>query len=196
MCGYKVVNAAGLFAPVVAAQLFDGHAQAANVPTPVFAKGNYYRLSGQSPFSRLVYPVPDPSGAGLGVHATIDLGGQTRFGPDVEWLDLNWHQGWPDRHQDRSLVIEDQYHVNPRRADSFYQEVRKYWPGLKDGALESDYSGIRPKLRPAGHPASDFVLQGPSQHGVSGLVNLLGIESPGLTASLALAELVVSKLSK
>ena len=192
----EVVNAAGLCAPVVASMLLDGQTQVDCIPEPYFAKGNYYRLSGcRSPFSRLVYPVPDPTGAGLGVHATIDLGGQTRFGPDVEWLTLDWHGGrWPNDHEERAALIEEQYEVDPRRADSFYDEVRKYWPGLPDNALEADYSGIRPKLRPVGEPASDFVLQGVDKHGMRGVVNLLGIESPGLTACLALADLVVQEL--
>jgi L-2-hydroxyglutarate oxidase LhgO len=137
-------------------------------------EGNYFSLAGRSPFSRLVYPVPEPGG--LGVHISIDLAGQARFGPDVEW-------------------IEDiAYDVDPRRADGFYAEVRRYWPGLRDGALQPAYSGIRPKLGPAGTPAADFVVEGPEDHGVPGLVNLFGIESPGLTASPAIAACVVAKL--
>ena len=160
-----VVNAAGLTAPSVARRI-EGF-PAGKVPPEFYAKGNYYSLAGRSPFSRLVYPVPEPGG--LGVHVTIDLGGQARFGPDVEWID---HIG---------------YDVDPRRADRFYAAIRRYWPGLPDGALAPGYSGIRPKIAGPKDPAPDFVVQGPADHGVAGLVNLFGIESPGLTASLALA---------
>ena len=139
------------------------------MPPSYFAKGNYFSLTGRSPFSRLIYPVPEAGG--LGVHLTIDLGGQARFGPDVQWT-LS-----PD-----DLVVE------PSRGDAFYAEVRKYWPELRDGSLRPDYAGIRPKIRPPGEPAGDFVIQGPVTHGIAGLVNLFGIESPGLTASLAIAE--------
>jgi L-2-hydroxyglutarate oxidase LhgO len=167
-----VVNAAGLGAQAVAGSISG--IPAARVPPLHYAKGNYFSLAGRSPFSRLVYPVPEPGG--LGVHISIDLAGQARFGPDVEW-------------------IEDiAYDVDPRRADGFYAEVRRYWPGLRDGALQPAYSGIRPKLGPAGTPAADFVVEGPEDHGVPGLVNLFGIESPGLTASPASAACVVAKL--
>ena len=140
------------------------------VPAEYYAKGNYFTLTGRSPFSRLIYPVPVPGG--LGVHLTMDLGGQAKFGPDVEWID----------------AIE--YQVDPRRSDSFYAAVRRYWPDLKDGALQPGYAGIRPKIVPRGAPAQDFVVQGPRDHGVAGLINLFGIESPGLTASMALADYV------
>jgi len=167
-----VVNAAGLGAQAVASSIAG--IPAARVPPLHYAKGNYFSLAGRSPFSRLVYPVPEPGG--LGVHISIDLAGQARFGPDVEW-------------------IEDiAYDVDPRRADGFYAEVRRYWPGLRDGALQPAYAGIRPKLGPAGTPAADFVVEGPEDHGVPGLVNLFGIESPGLTASPAIAACVVAKL--
>ncbi|MFK8079604.1 MAG: NAD(P)/FAD-dependent oxidoreductase [Granulosicoccus sp.] len=136
----------------------------------VMSKGNYFSLSMKSPFSRLVYPVPEEGG--LGVHLTIDLAGRARFGPDVE-----------------PVVCED-YAVNPARADGFAVAIRKYWPELPDNALHPDYSGIRPRVRSGGELYSDFILQGPAQHGLSGLVNLLGIESPGLTAALAIAETV------
>ena len=136
-----------------------------------YAKGNYFTLSGRSPFSRLIYPVPVPGG--LGVHLTVDLGGQARFGPDVEWIDTL------------------DYTVDPSRSDSFYAAVRKYWPALKDGALQPGYAGIRPKIVPKGAPGQDFVIQGPQTHGVPGLINLFGIESPGLTASLAIADHVL-----
>lgn len=161
-----VVNAAGLHAPALAGR-FQGLARQ-HVPIPYFAKGNYFTLSGRSPFNRLIYPVPEA--AGLGVHLTIDLGGQARFGPDVEWVDS-----------------PDDLLVDAARGDAFYAEVRKYWPALPDGALQPGYAGIRPKLQAPGAPALDFVIQGPDQHGVAGLVNLFGIESPGLTSALALA---------
>ena len=143
---------------------------AERVPGTWYAKGNYFTLTGRNPFSRLIYPVPVPGG--LGTHLTIDLGGQARFGPDVEWVDR----------------IE--YEVDPRRGEGFYAAIRRYWPGLKDGALQPGYSGIRPKTVPPGAPAQDFAIQGPREHGVPGLVHLFGIESPGLTASLSLAEAV------
>lgn len=160
-----LVNAAGMHAPFVARGIAGMPRD--RIPTEYFAKGNYFTLSGRSPFSRLIYPVPVPGG--LGVHLTIDLGGQARFGPDVEWID----------------AID--YTVDPSRADGFYDAVRKYWPDLKDGALQPGYAGIRPKIVPKGAPAQDFVVQGPQTHGVPGLINLFGIESPGLTASLAIA---------
>jgi L-2-hydroxyglutarate oxidase LhgO len=164
-----LVNAAGLHAPGLARK-FIGMPQD-RVPTAYYAKGNYFTLAGRSPFSRLIYPVPVPGG--LGVHLTIDLGGQARFGPDVEWIDS----------------IE--YTVDPTRADSFYAAVRKYWPDLKDGALQPGYAGVRPKIVPKGAPGQDFVVQGPQTHGVAGLINLFGIESPGLTASMAIADHVL-----
>ena len=166
----ELINSAGLYASLVA-QAIVGLAPA-HVPETRFAKGNYYSLQGRTPFQRLVYPVPE--NAGLGVHVTIDLGGQARFGPDVEWLNV-----------DHPSQID--YTVDPRRAEVFYEAVRRYWPGLKDGALLPAYSGIRPKLQKPNEHALDFLLQGPAQHGVRGLVNLYGIESPGLTASLAIA---------
>ena len=160
----SVVNCAGLHAQKLAAAL-SGFPPA-QVPPTYYAKGNYYSLVGRSPFSRLVYPMPNE--AGLGVHITIDLGGQARFGPDVEWID------------------RIDYDVDPRRAESFYGAIREYWPGLKDGQLAPGYSGIRPKLVGPNAPVADFVISGPSDHGVNGLVNLFGIESPGLTAALAI----------
>ncbi|MGE0226843.1 MAG: NAD(P)/FAD-dependent oxidoreductase, partial [Acetobacteraceae bacterium] len=159
-----LVNSGGLHAPRLARSIVGMPPD--RIPTEYFAKGNYFTLSGRSPFSRLIYPVPVPGG--LGVHLTIDLGGQARFGPDVQWID------------------EIDYTVDPARADSFYDAVRTYWPALKDGALQPGYAGIRPKTVPRGAPAQDFVVQGPQTHGVPGLINLFGIESPGLTASLAL----------
>jgi L-2-hydroxyglutarate oxidase LhgO len=168
----RVVNAAGLSAPAVARRI-AGVPEAA-VPQPYLAKGNYFALSSRPPFRHLIYPVPVPGG--LGTHATIDLGGRVRFGPDVEWVD--------------SL----DYRVDPARADSFYAAIRRYWPALPDGALLPDYSGIRPKITPPGATAADFVIQGPEGHGVAGLVNLFGIESPGLTSSLSIADEVVQRL--
>jgi len=170
-----VVNCAGLQAQRVAAALAG--LDPAMVPPLHLAKGNYYSLAGRSPFSRLIYPVPEPGG--LGVHLTLDLGGQARFGPDVEWLD------GPD-------TID--YTVDPRRADGFYASIRRYWPGLPDGALQPAYAGIRPKLSGPGEAAADFLIQGEAEHGVRGLVNLFGIESPGLTSALAIAEAVAAKL--
>lgn len=159
-----VINAAGLFAPKLA-RAIAGMPKAL-VPKAYFAKGNYFTLPGRAPFSHLIYPVPVPGG--LGVHLTLDLGGQARFGPDVEWVE------------------EIDYRVNPHRADSFYAAIRRYWPQLKDAALQPGYSGIRPKIVPPGAPAQDFVLQGPATHRIPGLVNLFGIESPGLTSALAI----------
>jgi L-2-hydroxyglutarate oxidase LhgO len=163
-----VVNSAGLMAQQVAAALRGFPPEL--VPPCHYAKGNYYSLTGRSPFTRLIYPVPEA--AGLGVHLTLDLGGQVRFGPDVEW------------------IAKIDYDVDLRRADGFYRAIRDYWPGLKDGQLAPGYAGIRPKLGGPDQAASDFLVQGPDDHGVAGLVNLFGIESPGLTASLALAEQV------
>src|SRR5260221_11500198 len=161
-----LVNSAGLHAPKLAQGIAGMPAD--KIPSAYYAKGNYFTLAGRSPFSRLIYPVPVPGG--LGVHITVDLGGQAKFGPDVEWIE----------------TID--YNVDPHRADKFYSAVRRYWPGLKDSALQPGYAGIRPKTVPQGAPAQDFVVQGPADHGVPGLINLFGIESPGLTSSLALAE--------
>ena len=170
----SVVNAAGLHAPVLARR-FEGLNQQA-LPTAYFAKGNYFTLSGRAPFGRLVYPVPEPGG--LGVHLTLDLGGQAKFGPDVQWVES------PD-----DLVVD------PSRGDAFYAQVRKYWPALPDSALIPGYSGMRPKISGPGEPARDFLIQGPAEHGVPGLVNLFGIESPGLTSSLAIGAAVVEMLA-
>jgi L-2-hydroxyglutarate oxidase LhgO len=172
-----IVNAAGLHAQEVARRI-DG-LDPGLIPRAWFAKGNYYALAGRSPFTRLIYPVPEPGG--LGVHLTLDLAGQARFGPDVEWLDVDS----PD-------TID--YAVDPARSAAFYAAIRRYWPGLKDATLAPAYSGVRPKLQGPGAPPSDFMLQGPEAHGVAGLVNLFGIESPGLTASLAIAPEVMGRL--
>jgi len=170
-----VVNAAGLAAPMLARR-FQGLAPE-HLPTPHYAKGNYFTLAGRSPFDHLVYPVPE--GAGLGVHLTIDLGGQAKFGPDVQWVD-----------SPTDLVVD------LARGEAFYAEVRKYWPALQDGALLPGYAGIRPKLQPAQAGPADFVIQGPQAHGVAGLVNLFGIESPGLTSALAIARQVAGMLAQ
>jgi L-2-hydroxyglutarate oxidase LhgO len=164
----SVINSAGLWAPLIAAKIAGIPAE--TVPTAYFAKGHYFTMGGKSPFKHLVYPVPVPGG--LGIHVTLDLAGQVRFGPDVSWLD------------------SVDYSFDNNRAGSFYQAIRTYYPDLEDDALVPGYTGIRPKLGPAGSPNADFVIQGPSEHGVPGLVNLYGIESPGLTASLAIAGIV------
>lgn len=169
-----LVNSAGLGAPALGAAL-QGFPQD-HVPPGYLCKGNYFTLSGmKSPFRRLIYPAPEQ--AGLGVHVTVDMGGQARFGPDVEWVDTM------------------DYNVDPKRSESFYAAIRRYWPGLPDGALAPGYSGMRPKLQKPGEPAKDFMIEGPREHGVPGVVQLFGIESPGLTASLAIADLVVEKLA-
>lgn len=167
-----LINSGGLSAPDLARRI-DGY-DPALAPRAHYCKGNYYTLSGKSPFSRLIYPVPEA--AGLGVHATIDLAGQCRFGPDTEWIE----------------TID--YNVDPKRADVFYDAVRKYWPDLPAGALTPDYAGIRPKLGPKGAPAADFTIQGPADHAIPGLVHLFGIESPGLTASPAIGAAVLAAL--
>jgi L-2-hydroxyglutarate oxidase LhgO len=160
-----VINCAGLDAPSLARRI-DG-LPASSIPRDYLAKGSYFTLAARTPFRRLVYPVPEP--AGLGVHLTLDLAGRARFGPDVEWV---------------SAV---DYAVDAARAARFYDAVRRYWPGLPDGALQPAYSGIRPKIAGPGEPPADFRIDGPAEHGAP-LVNLFGIESPGLTASLAIAE--------
>ena len=170
----SVVNAAGLAAPLLARR-FDG-LPAAAVPGAWFAKGSYFTLAGRAPFSRLIYPVPEA--AGLGVHLTLDLGGQAKFGPDVQWV-----------------ASPDDLVVDPARGESFYAEVRKYWPALPDGALVPGYAGIRSNISGPGDAAADFMIQGPAAHGVPGLVNLFGIESPGLTSSLAIGRFVGDLLS-
>jgi len=174
-----LVNSAGLFATAVATRI-EGLGRE-TIPPLRLARGCYFGLSGRAPFRRLVYPAPVDGG--LGVHATIDMAGRVRFGPDVEWLP-------PDVTPDAAG-----YHVAPERALSFYEAVRRYWPGLPDGALTPDYAGIRPKLSGPGAPAADFLIQTRAGHGVPGLVNLYGIESPGLTSSLAIAELVAQDIA-
>lgn len=161
-----VINCAGLHAQEVSRRI--GGMPKSSIPQAFLAKGNYYVLQTGMPFRRLVYPVPEPGG--LGVHLTLDLAGRGRFGPDVEWVDRL------------------DYTVDPARAQRFYAAIRRYWPGLPDGSLQPGYSGIRPKLHGPREPAADFLIQGPDEHGVRGWVNLYGIESPGLTCALAIAE--------
>jgi L-2-hydroxyglutarate oxidase LhgO len=168
-----LVNCAGLEAPALLGRIEGFPADWR--PRARLAKGSYFSLQGRSPFSRLVYPLPEPGG--LGIHMTLDLGGRARFGPDVEWVET------PD------------YTVDPGRAARFYDAIRRYWPGLPAGALEPAYAGIRPKISGPGEPAADFRIDGPADHGVPGIVSLLGIESPGLTASLAIAEEVARLVS-
>jgi len=161
-----LVNAAGLAGPAVARSI-DGMPLEL-IPPAYLAKGNYFSCSAKAPFSHLIYPVPEPGG--LGVHLTLDMAGQARFGPDVEWVD----------HID--------YAVDPARGERFYPAIRRYWPALPDGALMPSYSGMRPKIVPPAVARQDFLIQGPRDHGVDGLINLFGIESPGLTSSLAIAD--------
>ena len=175
--GYRVqaqwlINCAGLDAPALASRI-EG-LPAAFTPTAHYAKGCYFSLQGKAPFSRLIYPVPEPGG--LGVHLTLDLAGSARFGPDVQW------------------VAAPDYSVDAARAERFYPVIRRYWPGLPDGALLPAYAGVRPKISGPNEAAADFRIEGPAQHGVAGVVNLFGIESPGLTASLAIADLVAKML--
>jgi L-2-hydroxyglutarate oxidase LhgO len=167
-----VVNAAGHGAQrlALATEVYPRD----RVPPHVLAKGNYFKYSGKTPFSRLIYPAPAPGG--LGIHITLDMGGGMKFGPDVEWIET------------------ENYEVDPARAPSFYQYVRKYWPGLPDNSLIPDYAGIRPKITRQGEPAADFLIDRPQDHGLPGLVQMFGIESPGLTSSLSLAEYVVDSL--
>jgi len=167
-----LVNAAGLTAPALA-RLFEGLAPA-HIPPSYLCKGSYFSLQGKVPFSHLIYPVPQQ--AGLGVHLTLDLAGQAKFGPDTQWVD------------------SEDYDLDASRGDGFYEAVRRYWPDLKDGTLQPSYTGIRPKISGPNQPAADFMVSDSSHHGITGLVNLFGIESPGLTASLALAQRVKSAL--
>ena len=168
-----IVNAAGLAAQKLA-RVTEGY-PAGRVPKLVFAKGNYFGCTGKPAFSRLIYP--SPVDGGLGTHVTLDLAGRMRLGPDVEWIE------------------DETYEVDPRRADLFYASIRRYWPGLPDGALVADYAGIRPKLSGPGEPPVDFVIDGPAEHGLPGLAHLFGIESPGLTSALSIAEDVAGRLT-
>ncbi|HUR88195.1 MAG TPA: NAD(P)/FAD-dependent oxidoreductase [Ramlibacter sp.] len=173
-----LVNSASLHACALARR-FEG-LDHETIPREHFAKGNYYSLSGKAPFSRLIYPAP--ADAWLGVHLTLDLGGQAKFGPDLEWLAAR-------------TPGEIDYAVDPKRAEGFYAEVRRYWPALPDGVLQPSYSGVRPKIHGPGESAPDFRIDGPQLHGVRGLVNLFGIESPGLTSALAIGEHVLAQLA-
>ncbi len=167
-----LVNAAGLHASSVAKHV-KGLAPV-YIPETLFCKGNYFTLAGPVPFSRLIYPAPHDHG--LGVHLTLDMAGQARFGPDTEWIhDLD-------------------YSVSENLRPAFEEAIRRYWPGLPDGMLVPGYAGIRPKIVGRGQPAADFRIDGPEQHGIAGLINLFGIESPGLTASLALAREVADRI--
>ena len=172
-----LINSAGLNAVALARRI--GGLDAAHIPAAHFAKGNYFTLTGKAPFSRLVYPVPEA--AGLGVHLTLDMGGQARFGPDVEWITP------PD-----ADAID--YKVDAARGDKFYDAIRRYWPALKTGSLQPAYAGVRPKIHGPHEAAADFVISGPEAHGLDGLVNLFGIESPGLTSSLAIADTVAQRV--
>ncbi len=167
-----VVNAAGLGAQQVGGAI-EGLAPE-HVPTRYLSRGCYFSMTGRAPFSRLIYPAPRPES--LGIHLTIDLSGRCKFGPDHEWID------------------DVAYAVDPARGDVFYAAIRRYYPDLPDGALQPDYSGIRPKIQAPGEPAADFRIDGPDVHGLPGLINMFGIESPGLTASPALAQEVVRRM--
>ncbi|XP_019428593.1 PREDICTED: L-2-hydroxyglutarate dehydrogenase, mitochondrial [Lupinus angustifolius] len=178
-----VVNSAGLSAPILAKR-FTG-LQSRVVPPAYYARGCYFTLSNTkaTPFRHLIYPIPEDGG--LGVHVTIDLNGQVKFGPDVEWID-----GVDDS---SSFLNKFDYSVRANRVERFYPEIRKYYPNLKDESLEPGYSGIRPKLSGPGQPSVDFVIQGEDIHGVPGLINLYGIESPGLTSSMAIADFISTR---
>lgn len=167
-----LINSAGLHAVAVARRIEGFPIE--HIPNEYRAKGTYFALNGRAPFSRLIYPVPEPGG--LGIHLTVDLAGQPRFGPDVEWVD----------------AID--YEVDAARATRFYDAIRRYWPALPDDALTPAYAGIRPKIAGPGDPAADFRIDSPAVHGVPGIVNLFGIESPGLTAAAAIAEEVVARV--
>lgn len=166
-----VVNAAGLWAHTLAARIRGVPHEI--IPRVRYARGVYFALQGKSPFSRLIYPLPEPGG--LGTHLTLDLAGQARFGPDVEWIN------------------QIDYTVDPDRAESFYQSIRRWWPDLPNGALSPTYSGIRPKVIGEDRPEGDFLIQGQEGHGIPGLINLFGIESPGLTACLSIADEVLRR---
>lgn len=174
-----VVLASGLSAPSLARR-FNGVREHA-LPRAHFAKGSYFSLARRSPFSRLVYPAPEPGG--LGVHLTLDLSGRAKFGPDVEWLAAQTEE-------------EIDYRVDPARADKFYAAIRRYWPALQEGELTPDYSGVRPKIAAAGTHDADFMIMDRAQHGVAGLIALLGIESPGLTSALAIGAEVERRVAR
>jgi L-2-hydroxyglutarate oxidase LhgO len=168
-----LVNCAGVQAPAVA-RIMEGF-PSRHIPAAYFSKGNYFALSGRAPFQRLIYPLPEEGG--IGIHLTLDLAGGARFGPDVQWIETC------------------EYGVDPQRGARFYAAIRRYWPGLPDGALQPAYAGVRPKITGPGEPAADFRIDDAATHGVRGVLNLFGIESPGLTASLALATEAVSRIT-
>lgn len=167
-----LINASGLHAPTLARKIRG--IPEASIPTEYLCKGSYFTLQGRAPFTRLIYPTPHH--AGLGVHLTLDLGGQAKFGPDTEWID------------------KVDYDIDASRCNGFYEAVRTYWPGMPDASLAPGYTGIRPKVSGPHEPAADFMIIGPATHGISGLVNLFGIESPGLTSSLAIAQETLARL--
>lgn len=167
-----LINASGLHAPTLARKIRG--VPEASIPTEYLCKGSYFTLQGRAPFTRLIYPTPHH--AGLGVHLTLDLGGQAKFGPDTEWIE------------------KVDYDIDATRCDGFYEAVRTYWPGMPDASLAPGYTGIRPKVSGPHEPAADFMIVGPATHGVPGLVNLFGIESPGLTSSLAIAQETLARL--
>lgn len=171
-----LINAGGLFAQTLASRI-DGY-PADLIPPMHYCQGRYYSYAGRSPFRHLVYPMPEPDAAGLGVHATLDLQGRVRFGPDVRYID------------------GVSYQVDPTLGPAFAQAIRRYWPGCHVDRLQPDYAGVRAKLSGLGEPASDFMIHTPDTHGVVGVISLFGIESPGLTASLALAEEVATRMDK
>ncbi len=173
-----LVNCAGLHAQALAARI-EGLAKASIAPSH-WARGHYFSLSGRAAFTHLIYPLPEPGG--LGVHVTLDLGGQMRFGPDVQWVPT-------------TALGDEDYAVDPALADAFAASIRRYWPGLGDQTLLPAYAGLRPKVVGPGAPAADFLIQGPETHGIAGLVNLFGIESPGLTACLAIGDHVAELLA-
>lgn len=176
----RLVLAAGLGGTDLAHTLFPPERSPGSGYRPPLtypAKGHYFTLAGKAPFRRLVYPMPD--GAWLGVHLTLDIGGQAKFGPDLTWVSRI------------DYAFEDQ---DGARAAAFYREIRRYWPGLPDGALQPGYTGIRPKIYAEGEPAADFAIDGPERHGIAGLIALHGIESPGLTSALAIADEVAMRL--
>lgn len=171
-----VVNSAGLDAHRVAASI-EGFPRE-HIPKIVYGKGSYFALAGKSPFARLIYPAPPTSGGHLGIHMTLDLGGAARFGPDLEWVD------------------RVDYALDPGRASHFCEAIKEYWPQVNLAKLQPAYAGVRPKLSGPGEGLRDFYISGPKDHGVAGIVNLFGMESPGLTASLALGEYIAAMLAQ
>ena len=186
-----LINCAGLSA-IPLANTFN-HLPAVSIPDAKFAKGNYFRLAAKAPFTKLIYPAPVTGG--LGIHLTIDLAGQKRFGPDVEWLPDTWlpdtgspDTGLPDKRLPGSGSLD--YKVEPARSDTFYAAIRRFWPDLPNNSLVADYAGIRPKAYRHEQTDVDFEISDKQHHGIDGLVNLYGIESPGLTSSLAIGDKV------